>query len=134
MDLQHMLNMMIDAMAEERSNYHLTLGELIAALSNEPQGKAIVADNGYTPDTFDSYRGYYADLAMEPGKASTCGEILVKAHASNGATFTGYKGGEFDMNENTPLWLAHGGCTGLAIVGFKSSDDEFTLITKDVDD
>jgi hypothetical protein len=63
------------------------------------------------PGSLDSYRGYYEQLAIEPemggdGKKVTVEEFLKRLEEAVGATFTGYKGGEFTMDRDTPIWIA----------------------------
>lgn len=55
-----------------------------------------------------SYRGYYEELAI-PGtmnKASTIDTWIKCLRDVNGSTYQGYKGGEYVMTRNTPLWAA----------------------------
>lgn len=60
-----------------------------------------------------SYRGYYDELAFEPVESTTFGEMLTHARNALGATFTGYKGGDYKMGEYTPCWIAeYGTSTG----------------------
>ena len=69
-----------------------------------------------------SYRGYYEDLALgytdEYQKEDTTVEALLKIlEEAVGKTYTGYKGGDFYMDENTALWVAnHSESGGTAIV------------------
>lgn len=56
-----------------------------------------------------SYRGYYDELAFEPKDDVSFGEMLTHAKAALGATFTGYKGGEYTMEGYTPCWIAEYG-------------------------
>ena len=44
-------------------------------------------------------------------------EILKEALLAHGKTFEGYKGGEFTMEGDTPVWYSHYGTTGPAIMG-----------------
>ena len=89
---------------------------------------------GNAPGDLISYRGYYSDLAFEPGdRCVTVKELLERANEANGDTFTGYKGGDFVMGDDTPLWAAPYGSTGLAIVDIKCGDD-VELICKNLDD
>ena len=45
-----------------------------------------------------------------------------------GEVFTGYKGGEFQMGRNTPIWLAYEGQCGDKIM---SIEDDGNLLLKD---
>jgi len=59
-----------------------------------------------------SYRGYYQELAFEPTENVTVGAMLKDARKAKGATFTGYKGGEFTMGDYTTCYLANYSQTG----------------------
>lgn len=87
----------------------MTLGELIEALERV-QDKTQVVKLGFGEP--HSYRGYYDQLAFEPKEGVTVGEMLKDAKASLGKTFSGYKGGDFQMDESTEVWIAHYGSTG----------------------
>jgi len=65
-----------------------------------------------------SYRGYYDELAFEPVPDTTVGAMLAAAKDALGATYTGYKGGDYTMNAYTQVWLARYGDTGEAISDF----------------
>ena len=134
MDFQKMFDAMSKVERMSRSNYHLTLGALIGFLSEAVPKKSVVFDVGNAPGRPHSYRGYYADLALEPSGATTAAALLKVLRASLGHEFTGYKGGEFIMDERTPLWCASHGNTGRAIVGVTSQDKgPIVLTTKDMD-
>jgi len=112
---------LVDAIGESarstRSEYHLTLGELIKDLRyhrqeknalvfvDMPNGQRIsIADED---NSLHSYRGYYSDLAMTPApEPITIPALLARCEAALGATLEGYKGGDFTMAEDTPLWIA----------------------------
>lgn len=59
-----------------------------------------------------SYRGYYDRVAFEPvRKPMTVEFMLAAAKGALGKTFRGYKGGDYLMDENTPVHLAsYGNC------------------------
>jgi hypothetical protein len=59
-----------------------------------------------------SHRGSYEQLAFEPARNVSIGEMLDHATNAMGQTFEGYKGGEYKMGEYTDCWLAHYGCCG----------------------
>lgn len=115
----------------------LTLGEFIKKLESfDPELKIVFAypenDRGrldygeykrYDDSTlglgrFDSYRGYYQYLAIEPTeKVNTVGEVLAEARGVVEDTFHGYKGGDYRMTLDTYVWCAHWGhATELKIV------------------
>ena len=62
-----------------------------------------------------SYRGDYSQLAFEPKRSVTIGEMLTHAKSALGKTFTGYKGGEYTMDDYTDCWLAEYGSCGETI-------------------
>ncbi|MCP5078971.1 MAG: hypothetical protein GY951_13060 [Psychromonas sp.] len=65
----------------------------------------------------DSYRGYYSDVAFKPAENVSFGEMLVHAKSALGATFTGYKGGEYTMHTHTDCWIAERGHTSDDMIG-----------------
>ncbi len=86
----------------------ITLGDLIEALERADRSR--VVPRGFA--TPHSYRGYYEDLGFEPAENVTVCEMLANAQAALGATFCGYKGGDYVMGEDTLCWLANWGDTG----------------------
>lgn len=107
--LQMMIDEMNRASCAERAKSQLTLGGLIDALSAMPPD-AQVANLGEP----GSYRGYYSDLYFARVAVGTrpASELLDIARKCMGEVFQGYKGGDFTMSRNTPLWLATYGCCG----------------------
>lgn len=89
----------------------MTLGELITALESADQSRVVPV--GFTHA--HSYRGYYDELAFEPAQEVTIASMLECAKGALGKVFTGYKGGEYQMSEWTPVWLANYGSTGEGI-------------------
>ena len=133
MDIQKLFDAISDAAQDERKKYHLTLGGLIEALDGG-HDTPVRFDNGMSPTQPHSYRGYYADLAFERTDGVVTAErLLVGARNCIGRTFEGYKGGDFVMSEDTPLWVASYGCTGEALVGISMVDGAFVIQTKTVD-
>lgn len=57
-------------------------------------------------------RDYYQDLAFEPAKDITVGKMLACAKEGLKKTFTGYKGGQYQMDKYTRVWLAKYGDYG----------------------
>jgi hypothetical protein len=91
----------------------MNLGMLIKYLEREDpkQSVSLGFDNPH------SYRGYYDQLAFELCKDATVGDMLKLAKESVGKTFTGWKGGEYEMDEFTTVWLAEYGCGGGEVIG-----------------
>ena len=54
------------------------------------------------------------------------GGLIAKCEEANGATYEGYKGGDFQMSDRTPIWVAnYGKATGTALIGV--SDGEYIV-------
>lgn len=79
----------------------LGLGEVIARLEREDPAKPVAV--GFARP--HSYRGYYAELAFEVERDTTVGDMLAAARSALGATFEGWKGGDYEMSEYTTCWL-----------------------------
>jgi len=81
----------------------MMLGDLITAL--EQADPDLVVPWGFRGP--HSYRGDYDQLAFEPAANVSVGEMLADARSALGATYTGYKGGEYTtMDEYTDCWIA----------------------------
>lgn len=105
----------------------LTLGAMIQKLMEihrnygrglEPE---VRFDFGYNhPTTFDSYRGYYQDIAFgytEDGDDPTLSAFLEMCNKATRATLEGYKGGAYRVSGSTRLWASnHGQVSGTGIV------------------
>lgn len=108
----------------ERAASQMTLGKLIKRLESLPSKTMLDLASPH------SYRGYYEDLAFEMGDKISAADALVMCCAALGEVFEGYKGGEFQMGRNTPVWRASYGCTGQKIMGVRDdgmldlADDE----------
>ena len=83
----------------------MTLDELIAALGAEDPDRVLPL--GFTNP--HSFRGDYADLAFEPTANVTVGNMLADARSAHGATYEGWKGGDFTMIGWTDCWLSEEG-------------------------
>ena len=133
MDFQKLFDAMSEAGRRERSRYHVTLGTLIAELEKLEWDRPVEFVGGGSPRSPHSYRGYYSDLSFSNGGTIQAKELLMICCASRGRTFEGYKGGDFIMGDDTPLWAASYGCCGPAIVAITVTPDKVLLTTKDVD-
>lgn len=135
MDLQTYLNNAMKASRQESlaNSDQLTLGELILKLEPIVAKQADRIKEGHDeptvrydfeylfPTYFDSWRGIYAELALNfidtkrgeiDTKELTVSEFLQLCKNTLGMTFTGYKGGDFTMNKHTPIWVANYGNAG----------------------
>ena len=52
-----------------------------------------------------SYRGYYECVAFERRANVTVGDCLAAARDALGSTYTGWKGGDYEMDEWTDCYL-----------------------------
>jgi hypothetical protein len=118
----------------------ISLGGLIDRLKKCPPEREVMFDwCGMGPVNFGSYRGYYDHLALsyEDGARITAGDLLELAEAEVGATHSGWKGGTFRMDRNTPVWVANSGdCWGTGIVDVDSGGEDgwrVVLLTKKCD-
>ena len=109
-DLQKMVDTWSKLSRETRSQYHVTLGKLLDVLEAQPAEKRFAlampqADSHLVHP--HSYRGYYSDLAFEFDLGtSTVGEMLPVVRDCLDREFMGYKGGEYFMDRDTPLWIS----------------------------
>jgi hypothetical protein len=135
MNLQSLIDTMNEQASLERANYHLTLGGLVKVLEDKPADLLVEYDNGSSPSGPESYRGYYCDLSFPPSSTPiTVAELLREARDAIGSTFEGYKGGDFVMRENTPLWASpYGSANGVAIMGDVATAGKLILLTKQLD-
>jgi hypothetical protein len=119
--------------AEVEEAGQMTLGAFIAALDEAPSDSWILIDVlGLVPKELDSYRGYYDHLALgfSTDGHQTTAAVLADAKAAMGRCFQGYKGGDYYMNEDTPIWVAsYGKSGGLRVVGIGCYDRWVTIKT-----
>jgi hypothetical protein len=136
MNSQDILNLIKQHRREEFTNSpQLSLGELITRieesgiLAEDGDDKDIRYDFGTAiPTCLDSYRGSYDELALgykltgyddsSVPRSIKAKDLLKHLKSAIGKEFTGWKGGEFKMSEQTPVWVANCGDSGsTAIVG-----------------
>ena len=161
MDLQSMINLMNESESDTRANYHLTYGQLVDALNGadkkakfDKRIKGIGSWRGsyieialYTDDNGlycqdGEFTGSYSAKVWNqwekehsvtidklPTNANELGKLL---ESIIGKDFIGYKGGNFTITRNRPLWLETDGSTygDVAVIGI---DKNLNLITKEVE-
>ena len=136
MDIQALVNAIGESGRLTRSRYQMTLGKMLRALEGCDGDMAVVfhgADSG-SPGHPHSYRGYYSDLSFETvAEPVTVAEFKKQCSKALGTTYEGYKGGDFIMAEDTPLWCASYGRCGNAIIDLSTVDGKVMLFTKDVE-
>lgn len=110
---------------DKRYHNKYNLGQFISDLSKYPEDAEVIIYPFYLyPIDFDSYRGYYEDLALSystnPEHKLTAGELLQKAKECINKNFSGYKGGSFQMDKNSIIWLAnYGETTDILLSGIR---------------
>jgi len=147
MDLQEYLDNAIASRRKESfdNSDQLSLGELILKIEpiinkgeNLEEPPTVVYDfTNQFPTHIDSWRGVYAELALNHTTYDSGGDtpmnivdFLEMLKQSIGKEFTGYKGGEFTMSEDTPIWVANYGDAGsTAVIDVVDNDYEIIIIT-----
>jgi hypothetical protein len=110
---------------KDRSHTQMTLGKLIDKLKNLSPETLVELSSPH------SYRGYYEDLAFSYGDKITAKEALQLCQNAMGEVFIGYKGGDFQMGRNTPVWSSHYGQTGKKIIDIKDNGE--LVLAVDID-
>lgn len=126
---------------------NIRLGELIKRLENLPvktlhdnteNDRYVITLGAVSVSGFDSYRGYYEDLSLVPSKEGygmKVSELLERAKEARGKVFTGYKGGNFPMHDDSIIWLApYGESHGIALVDTIVTDWYFVLVGALIED
>ena len=86
-------------------SHHMSLGEVIEMLKQYDRSWSV--EKGFGAPA--SYRGSYDEVAFAPATWATVGNMLDDAMSAVGATFTGYKGGEYTMDRDTKCHIANWG-------------------------
>lgn len=89
----------------------MTLGAVITYMSNlDPE--FIVGEGLKYPC---SYRGNYSCLAFEQAGSMRVADVLAVLQSAVGSTYPGWKGGEFTMTLDTPVFVAERGDIGVPL-------------------
>ena len=124
----------------------LTLGELILKLEmvkNKELPIVFDKENKF-PKSVGSWRGSYCELAIfyydEKPVTIKCSEFLETLKNTVGETFGGWKGGDFTMHRQTPVWVTQDRSTSsgwgensIGVVDIKETDSEVVIVTKDIE-
>ena len=121
-DLQAVFDLMTAREMGERAKTQMTLGSVIERL------KALKPETQIALSEPHSHRGYYSDLSLEPGTAQDAKALLEDCKGALGKTFQGYKGGDFEMHCDVPVWVAFYGDCGVKLIAI---NDDGTLQTED---
>lgn len=124
--LQAVFDSYLKSVEKDRAETQMTLGDLIERLQQLPEDAKICFTEPH------SYRGYYSDLAFEPTQeAISPQEALNLCYSVRGAVLEGYKGGDFPMHDNVPVWISYYGCTGVKLIdinddgSFETEEEEW---------
>lgn len=127
-------------MSNAKQSKHATIGYLIERLSRFDQDEELRYDFVYMRPTkcLASYRGYYDQLALGYTNSNsdtlTVGDLKKMLEDSIGKTYTGYKGGEYTMDDTTCVWVANSGeAGGTAIIDIEEIGCYVTIVTKKID-
>lgn len=107
-----------------------SLGQLIDALRDlamsDTPCSVYFAFGSLFPTKCKSWRGAYDELAIgyssyeQDDEPPFLDEFLAHLYNCVGETFTGYKGGEYIMTRDTPLWVANYGYSGnTGVIGIR---------------
>lgn len=111
----------------------LTLGEIIDRCEAIGDDAEVVFDFEYAaPRKLDSWRGVYAELALSFGfdGGPKLPEFVSMLKEAVGKEFDGYKGGEFLMTRETPVWVANYGNSGnTAVIGVRDCGYQVVIET-----
>ena len=134
MDIQALASFMALMGKQSRADYQMTIGGAIIALDKLPQDKRIAYSDGKAPREAMSYRGYYSDLAFDDQDAATVGEVLAQLEKIHNTELEGYKGGEYMMGDDTPIWRSeYGSASSIAWMDFVDTPDAVLIVTKQID-
>lgn len=118
----------------------MTLGQLLASLNEYDPTKLVMFECvGQYPSDVCSYRGYYEDLAVcSSDKPTTVGDFIKMLTKVNGSCLSGWKGGEYDMDNDTALWVSQEGCASsqaivhVDLVEYNGSENVMVYTKEDI--
>lgn len=119
----------------------MTLGQLIREIEKaKPDGMVSFGFGRCVPTILRSSRGTYSQLAIGYAVYGSVrvSDFLSHLRGAIGGTFDGYKGGEYVMDADTPVWVDNwGDWTSTAIVSVEVKNGEsysyVTIHTKQID-
>lgn len=94
-------------------------------------------DNMKPTGHFYSYRGIYSDVALgydQEGDPLSVAELIDKLTGMIGSTVTGYKGGDYKVQPETPVWVSKpSNAFGTAVVAVHRTNYMVVLCTAWID-
>ncbi len=153
MGLQEEADKIIEARRKERMNssIQLTLGKLIAEIESagvkngKGEAKGVCFDFGSAiPTVLASWRGSYAELALgyrltrydaadqDKGRFGDCfaDKLLEELKGAIGKTYEGWKGGDFVMDADTPVWVSNqGNADNTGVIGVLDKGFQLVILT-----
>lgn len=115
----------------------LSLGELIDKLEALPnKSMSVVLDFGPVPTCLSSWRGSYSELAIEyrDGDAPDVFTFILECRRAVSKTYEGYKGGDYVMGRETPVWVSQWGeAENNAVVGVRDAGDMIVIDTQEME-
>lgn len=124
--------------AEFERSPQLSLGALLDRCQKAASGKdadcRVVFDFEYAhPTCFGSYRGIFSELSVGfefDGQGPTIHDFIADIKQANGTTFHGWKGGDYTMGLDTPVWVANQGNAGsTGVVGVRDCGWQIVIET-----
>lgn len=103
----------------------ILLGDLKAVLRAIDED--VLLDFGFSDP--HSYRGMYDCVSFEPSPSRPTKDLVQEVFKALQDTYTGWKGGEFNYTENTPVFFTYEGCVEDG-VGCHDYNGELTEIRK----
>lgn len=105
----------------------ITLGEWIAILERKTPSARVLLPTGASAGRLLSYRGDYADLALDEARIGEdtllAADLAAAARRAVGTPFEGYKGGMHTAGPDTILWVSPWGqVSDLVLTGLEERD------------
>ena len=126
-------------MLHDDSFPNLSLAQLYERLHQFDPDAEIVFEDGASPDNYlHSYRGYHrhAAIGIARGRGANPPAVLVNemlhgVHQAINNVVYGYKGGEFQLYPEVPVWYAdYGDASEQAIVDVQERDGKVVLVSQ----
>lgn len=114
-----------------------TIGEVILLLEAQPQNNVVELDfTDQNPCGLTSYRGYYKDLCLDYGAYPPIkvSKLLTMFKEADGKVFCGYKGGDFEMDRKTLVWVAPYGDCGKMLTNIINKGNKTIICTEEEED